>query len=56
MCALGLLTSLNSFSRTLSFIVFFSLPLSALAFFLLFTFSISAFCSATHPLTIAASP
>ena len=37
------LTSLNSFSRTLSFMVFLSLLLSELTFFD-FVFSISAFC------------
>lgn len=40
-------TSLNSFSRTLSFMVFFSVPLSALAFLVL-ALSISAFCRATY--------
>ena len=43
------LTSLNSFSSTLSFMVFFSLPRSAFAFFVfVLTLSISAFCHSAH--------
>lgn len=45
----GELTSLNSFSSTLSFMVFFSLPRSAFAFFVfVLTLSISAFCHTAH--------
>ena len=49
------LTSLNSFSKTLSFMVFFSLPLSAFAFLVL-AFSISVFCRATLDLYTLTTP